>query len=730
MRLAIISILILFSPCLLLAQWHYPPTKTVDSADVYFGVSYKDPYRWLEYVKEPAVSTWFKEQASLTNSIVNNISGRDALIAEWKMLDKLQPPRINGRSYEGGRIFYKKTMPGQNVAKIYYREGMTGQEVLLFDPVTYIKGKTLSVTGTLASYDGTKLIIAYSEAGAEVSYIKVMDLKTKKFLPETIYPSWFGPISWTFDNKAFLYFSQKTGDNTDPTFELHTKTKLHVLGTDVKTDIDFFSDEVYPNMGIKENDIPFASVSKDSKDYVFADLSNVRNEMLSYYAPISTFNSGKIPWKVLCTPKDAIVRGRDIIGDDVYAITYKDAKNYKLIHTTLTNPDWEHANTIAEEKPGLTLESITHCKDFLFLTYSDGINNYLYKYNFSTKATTQVKLPYTGTMVVFCLDNKTNNCMAGITSWNKPYTEFNYDAVSDKFSPSTFNKAPVYPAAYKDLVVEELEVKGHDGAMIPLSIIYKKGLKKDGNAICLLDSYGAYGISMTPWFDYLENSLALKGVIIAHPHVRGGSEKGEAWYKAGYKTTKPNTWKDFNSCAEYLIANKYTSSNKLAGTGTSAGGILISRAITERPDLYAAAICNVGCANAMRMEFAPNGPANIPEFGTVKDSIECLGLYAMDGVKHVVPGTKYPAVICIGGWNDPRVIAWEPGKFAAALQNASTSGKPVLMKVNYDNGHFTEDKSVTFANFADQFAFAMWQCGHPDFKYKKSPETLTGKKPG
>jgi len=237
--------------------------------------------------------------------------------------------------------------------------------------------------------------------------------------------------------------------------------------------------------------------------------------------------------------------------------------------------------------------------------------------------------------------------------------------------------------------------------------------------VCLMDGYGAYGISMTPYFSYMENSLAVKGIIIAIPHVRGGSEKGEAWYKGGYKTTKPNTWKDFNSCAVYLIENKYTSPDRLAGTGTSAGGILISRAVTERPDLYAAAICNVGCANAMRMETAPNGPANIPEFGTVKDSIECRALFAMDGVQHVVSNTKYPAVICVGGWNDPRVIAWEPGKFAAALQNASTSGKPVFMKVNYDNGHFTEDKSVTFSNFADQFAFAMWQCGHPAFQLKK-----------
>jgi prolyl oligopeptidase len=201
--------------------------------------------------------------------------------------------------------------------------------------------------------------------------------------------------------------------------------------------------------------------------------------------------------------------------------------------------------------------------------------------------------------------------------------------------------------------------------------------------------------------------------------VRGGSEKGEAWYKAGYKTTKPNTWKDFISTAEYLIKNGYTSAGKLAGTGTSAGGILISRAVTERPDLFAAAVCNVGVANAMRVEFSPNGPVNTPEFGTVQDPTEAQALYEMDGVQHVRPGVKYPAVLGVAGWNDPRVVPWQPGKFVAALQASSTSGKPVLLKVNYDDGHFTEEKTVTFRNFAGQAAFMLWQTGHAEFQPPK-----------
>jgi len=244
-------------------------------------------------------------------------------------------------------------------------------------------------------------------------------------------------------------------------------------------------------------------------------------------------------------------------------------------------------------------------------------------------------------------------------------------------------------------------------------------VKLDGNANCLIEGYGAYGSSMFPFFEPMLLALLNKGVVIAEAHVRGGGEKGEDWYKAGYKTTKPNTWKDFIACAEYLVNNQYTSAKKLTGWGTSAGGITIGRAITERPDLFGAAIDNVGCTNTLRMENTPNGPMNVPEFGTVKDSVESRALYEMDALHHVKKGVKYPAVICVGGMNDPRVIIWQPAKFAAALQWATASDKPVLLDVNYNNGHFTEDKSVTFKNFANMFAFAFWQTGNTGFQLRE-----------
>ncbi len=715
-KLILPLIFVLFSANLF-AQFQYPASKKIEVSDTYWGVTYKDNYRWLEDMKDPQVTLWFKQQADLTNATMNTISGRDELIAEWRKLDKLQPPSYYPIVKEGGRIFFKKRMPGEKVSKVYYRESVNAADKLLFDPLTFIAGKTLSVESITPSYDGKKLLIGYAENGAEISTLQVMDVDTKKFLSDVITGT-SGVMGWTFDNTAFMYMWIKSVDNTDPNGRLNPKAKLHKLGTDAKTDMDFFSNETYPSLGIEAKSYPYVFLSKDSKNYVFGGEGTVQNELKMFYAPFSEFNSGKIQWKTLCTPADKLVRSVDVVGDKVFGITYKDAKNYKLISTDLKNPDWANPKVIAPEK-SMTLESFTRSKDYLLLNYSDGINNHFYKYNLKTEAITEVKLPFSGSAAPMCIDTKTNEFLVDITSWNKPFTEFSYNAETGQFVASPYNKPSVFPDEYKNLVVEEVEVKGHDGVMIPLSIIYKKGTKKDGSNVCFMDSYGAYGISMSPYFSTRLNSLAVKGVVIAIPHVRGGSEKGENWYKAGYKTTKPNTWKDFISCAEYMIAQGFTNTSKLGGTGTSAGGILISRSITERPDLFAAAICNVGCANTMRGEFSSNGPVNIPEFGTVKDSVECKALYEMDGMQHVKEGVKYPAVICVGGWNDSRVVAWQPGKFAATMQNSTASSKPILMKVNYENGHFTEDREVTWANFADQYSFVMWQCGHPDFQVKK-----------
>jgi len=695
------------------AQWAYPPSRTVDASDTYWGKTYKDPYRWIEDIKSKEVEDWFKAQANLAKGLLDKIPARDSLVKQWVELDKLRPASYADIMFENGKVFYRKTKGGENVGKLYYREGWTGEEKLLFDPDTFRPGVKTSIQGIVPSYDGTKIALGLSAAGAEVSEIRVLDVATDKLLPDSLYPSWFGPIGWTMDNSSFFYFSQKTADNKSPEFELNTKTKLHRVGADPATDIDFFSNESYPDLNIAPNEIPFAGIDETYPDYIVANVANVRNEMRIFYAPTKEMTQGKMHWKALCQTSDSLVRGLEFHGDKVFAITLKNAPKYKLVATSVEHPDWNNAETILPEAKD-AMQYIVKDKDYLFAVYSNGIVGRVVKYKFGDGTTTELQLPMSGTVSAFSPDRFSNRILVLITSWTSPATWYEYDADKDTFVKSMFNPDVTYPG-FENLTSEEVEAPGADGTMIPLSIVYKKGLPRDGKNWCIMSGYGAYGISTTPGFSILR-SLALQGVVFAYAHVRGGSEKGETWYKAGYKTTKPNTWKDFIACGEYLVKNGYTSPSRLSGMGTSAGGVLISRAITERPDLFGAAICNVGCANAMRMEFAPNGPSNIPEFGTVKDSVECQALYEMDGVQHVEKGVKYPAVICVGGWNDPRVVAWEPGKFAAALQNASTSGKAVLMMVNYDSGHFTEEKEVTFRNFANQFSFVLWQTGDPDFQ--------------
>jgi prolyl oligopeptidase len=694
------------------AQWKYPPTKTGDAADVYFGTTYYDPYRWLENLKDPDVEAWFKAQGTLTDDILAKIPARDALVQEWLAMDKLRPESYSDITYEHGYLFYKKTLGGENVGKLYFRKGWNGTEKLLFNPGTYKPGVTITINSFTPSWDARHVVLGLTSGGSEWSELRVLNVADRTLLPESIYPSW-GALGWTRDNRCFFYDAGKVTDTKSLELELNRKTRVHELGADVATDWDMFSDESNPELNISPKEDPNAYIDESYPGYLIGQVQTVQSEMRIYYAPVSELQNQKIKWDVLCKLSDNLVRGMAFYGDYVYAVTHTDAPKYKLVRTRVKHPDWDHAETVIPEGAD-SIQTIVKSRHYLLVVYSDGIVGRLVKYDLATGETSEVKLPASGMLDVSCPDWRSDRCLVEITSWTSPRTTYDFEARKNTFTKSVFNTAIVYPA-FENLVSEEVEATGHDGVMIPLSIIHRKDMPLDGSNSCILTGYGAYGDSYNPFFSIM-NSIAAHGVVVAYAHVRGGSEKGEAWYKAGFKTTKPNTWKDFISCAEYLVQKGYTSPAKLAGTGTSAGGILISRAITERPDLFAAAVCNVGCANAMRMEFSPNGPGNTPEFGTVKDPVECRALYEMDGVQHVRKGVAYPAVLGVCGWNDPRVAPWEPGKFIAALQAASTSGKPTLLKVNYDNGHFTEDKNVTFKNFAGQDAFMLWQTGDKEFQ--------------
>ena len=258
----------------------------------------------------------------------------------------------------------------------------------------------------------------------------------------------------------------------------------------------------------------------------------------------------------------------------------------------------------------------------------------------------------------------------------------------------------------------EVLVTARDGVKVPLSIIYKKGVARDGSAPLYLQAYGAYGLDIDPGFAPRFLPWLDLGGVYAVAHVRGGGELGEAWHLAGKKLTKPNTWRDCIDCAEHLIAEKWTSKARLAAEGTSAGGIMIGRFLTERPDLAAVAAIRVGDSNATRAQFMEAGPANIPEFGSIEDTDGFKGLLEMDAYQHVKDGTRYPAVLVTTGVTDPRVSPWEAGKMTARLQAATASDKPVILRVETDAGHgLGSTRTQRDVETADTYAFILWQMG-------------------
>ena len=692
-----------------------PATPRRPVTDTYFGQPVVDNYRWLEDPKSPETSAWLKAQGEHTAQVLAALPGRDRLIRTFEDYDKLLPVRYGDIQRRGRRYFYRRTLPGEAVGKLCLREGKTGAEQLLFDPATFQAHKAYALTAFTPSPDGRLVVIGLQEGGAELSTLRVLTVATKTVGAESIPAVFGGEARWLPDGTGFLYVPQNSADPQDPQGNLDTQARLHRLGTAPAADPVLCSRAKYPALGIRPDQYPVVTLSDDDTQ-LYADLSSVDRRLNLWLANPAELAKPVIAWRRLAAPTDSIYAVAKL-GDQLYLHSVKGAATGRILVTSAARPNPATAAVLLPAGPQ-NIVRMQATKDFLFVTLSDGLHQHIRQYDPRTRFWLTVPLPPGGTVGLEPYDPaRSNEVLAYTMGWTNPGTAYDYDpgTVPTKFAVSAFDVQPAYPGV-ADLVVEEVEVPSHDGVRVPLSLIYKKGLKKDGSNVCFMTGYGAYGVSATPYFSRRNLALLNQGIILAETHPRGGSEKGQAWYKAGYQRTKPNTWKDFIACGEYLVKNQYTSPAHLIGEGTSAGGILIGRALTERPDLFAAAISNVSCSNALRMENSPNGPVNAPEFGTVKDSSQCRALYEMDAFQHVVPGTKYPAVLCVGGINDPRVIVWQPAKFAAALQSASTSGRPVLLQVNYDNGHFTEDKTVAFRNFANMYAFALWQAGHPAFQ--------------
>src|SRR5438552_2235545 len=699
-----------------------PPAPKRVVVDEYYGNKIEDPYRYMEDLKSTEVQAWFKAQNDYTRSVLARIPGRDDLFKRIKQLDEGASTRVYDiRRLPGGRIFYQKRLASEDMAKLYTRDGMSAPEKLLADPVkiTPAGSPSFVINYYNASYDGSRVAYGASPGGSEDAVIHIVDVATGRESGETIDRGWWGYPAWLPDGRSFLHNRmQKMLPGMAPTErELKSKVYLHVVGTDPEKDPVVFGYDVSPRVKIVPTDLPFVWTQAGSP-YVFGMVAHgVQNEITLYAAPIASITSTDIPWHKIVDVDDEVTDFAPH-GEDVYLITHKGALRFKIIRTSIANPDIAHAEVVVPETEavirGQTVAADAH---YVFLL-DGGISKVLrVPYSSSGNAAPQpVPLPLNGNVWVDASDPRVPGILLGLTSWTKAAADYAYDPQTNSLTDTHLQPLGPYDNP-QDIVSEEVKVASYDGTMVPLSIVHRRDIKLDGSNPTLLEGYGAYGITLDPYFDPKLLAWLEKGGVYAVAHVRGGGEYGEGWHLAGRLLTKHNTWRDFIAAGQYLVDHQYTSPAHLAGEGGSAGGITIGRAITERPDLFGAALDDVGISDALRVETSPNGPPNTPEFGSVKTAEGYQALYEMSSYHHVKDGTPYPAVMVVTGINDPRVTPWEPAKMTARLQAATSSGKPVLLRVDYEAGHgWGSTKTQTEQLLADQWSFLFWQLGAPGFQ--------------
>jgi len=693
-----------------------PPKASVRPVtETLHGVAVTDRYRWMETPSDPEWTPYLMGQNAYARGVLAKIPGREALAAKIGAVSGALA--AIGQVQPAGPYLFTQVRPvGANTFKLYVREGVTGQDRLLVDPDTLASAGThYSLDYWSASPDGKLVAYGTSAAGSENSVLRFMETATGKILPDTLDRAQFGPAQWSADGSGVFINRLKQGTkHGDPDHYLDSICWFHKVGTDPASDVKVLGKGLDP--AVEVPDIAFTLVASQPGCDVALGIvaTGVQNEFDLYASPLAAAMAGKPAWRKVCAAADDVTEFA-VVGIDLYLLTHKDAPRYRVVKTTTGDPAFGAAAVAAPEGAGV-VKNLWGAKDGLYVqTLSGGLSG-LYRLAPDGKKI-DIKLPFEGSIAFVATDPLADGCWFQIEGWVRPPV-LCHAAPDGSVTVTDIAPKPAIDVSRYDSV--EVRVKARDGAMVPLSILYAKSLKRGGKAPLLLDAYGAYGVDQDaafitralPWLDL--------GGVFAVAHVRGGGELGEAWHLAGQKLTKPNTWRDAIDCVEYLIAERWTGKGKIAVEGGSAGGIMVGRFLTERPDLVTVAISQVGVSNATRAEFSENGPDNVPEFGTVKDADGFKALYEMDAYQHVKDGTPYPAVLLTTGANDPRVAPWEAGKMTARLQAATSSNKPVILRVETDAGHGVgSTRKQRDDETADTYAFILWQTGDPRFQPKR-----------
>lgn len=678
----------------------YPETRKDTVVDTYFGEKINDFYRWLEDDRSEETAAWVKAQNEVTFGYLKKIPFRDQLHKQLE--DKWNYEKIGAPFVEGEYTYYYKNDGLQNQS-VLYRKDTNGKEEVFLDPNTFSKDGTTSLSSVSFTEDGSLVAYSISEGGSDWRKIIVLNAKDKSVIGETLVDVKFSGISW-YKNEGFFYssYDKPEGSELSAKTDQH-KLYYHKLGTSQKEDKVIYGDKVKRRYisGYVTDDQKYLVISganaTSGNELSIKDLSNPN-------APIKTIVSGFENDYSIIDSKDG----------KFYIVTNYKAPNQKLVvvdaATVSDRNTWK--DLIPETENVLALST---AGGYFFAQYMKDAVSVVKQYDYNGQLVRDIKLPGLGTATGFGDKKDVKDLYYSFTNYITPGTIYKMNIATGKSDVYQQPKAKFNPNDYES---KQIFYTSKDGTKVPMIITYKKGIKLDGNNPTMLYAYGGFNVSLTPSFSIANAVWLENGGIYAVPNLRGGGEYGKEWHKAGTQMQKQNVFDDFIAAAQYLIDNKYTSSEKLAIRGGSNGGLLVGATMTQRPDLMKVALPAVGVLDMLRYHTFTAGAGWAYDYGTAEDSKEMFKyLLAYSPVHNVKEGVSYPATLITTGDHDDRVVPAHSFKFAAALQANNKGNNPMLIRIDVNAGHGA-GKSVqqTISENADIQAFTLWNMGVTNLK--------------
>ncbi len=694
-----------------------PPVAEVRNVPTLLhGTVVNDPYRWMEDVKSAPVQAWMKAQGDATRQLLDRIDGRAALQARLAELALARGDSVGSvLQMPGDRWYYLKRARGESQFKLVVRTGLNGAERVLVDPAVPSKktGVPHAINYFKPSWDGKTVAYGMSAGGSEDASLYLLDVASGKLLGQPVPRVHETPLHWLPDSRSLTFTQLAQLSPGAP--ETDTYKDSRVLWLKLATPKHLrpvFGFTVTPKLGLDRLDVAELITVPGSPWVVARTTDTTVPEGKMFVAPLAQLGSPKTAWQPLAKESDKVY-GVQLRGDLLYVMTQAQTSRRKILAVDLRAPSLAQAKLVAAEPSDGALEGFALTPSSVVAVQRQGTTVVLRRYSEGDTVGRVLPAPAKGAAWLAQTPAHHTEALAyAFTGWTEPTNWYQLDG--DRSLSFSLGERKV-PAGLPEVVVTEVQVPSHDGVLVPMTVLHRQGLALNGNNPVLLNGYASYGFSETAYFSTTNMAWIERGGVLAFANPRGSGVYGDAWHRAGFKTTKSNTWKDGIACARWLIAKGYGSAKTMGVMGGSAGGIFAGRAATEAPELFAAAILEVGSLDTVRAEESANGATNISEFGTVKDPVEAKALVEMSTYHAIQDGKAYPGTLLVHGMNDPRVDVWNSSKTAARLQ-AAQAGLPnagaALLRLDMQAGHgIGSTLNQQQALSADIQSFLLWQMG-------------------